>query len=486
MTMSLANRLTGFFLLALAVVLAGFSGTLYALARTHLYSQLNAHVAATMDTLVAAAEVEPDGLDWEPELRRLPARWQGDPPVWAIYDENGSRLDGSHDPAHRLSDYIAPGPEAEQERFHAAWDGSEWSVARRTLRHPHPEVVRDPPPGVQKSRHRTMVFVTAVPVAPVHATVRALGWTLGGTSIGLWLAAAAVGRRLTRRALSPLTSMSTAANAITAHDAGGLLPRPGTGDELESLAEAFNGLLARLHDAFERQRSFTGEASHQLRTPLTAILGQIEVALRRDRPADEYRRALESVGRQAVHMRQIVEALLFLARADVEAELPGLEVIELGGWTQQYLDSHPHDRGADVQPAAPFPEGVHVLAHPVMLAQVIGNLIDNACKYSNPGSPVTVGIGRENGDAVLSVEDTGYGISTDELGRIFDPFFRSADARRRGVGGLGLGLAVVARIVRAFGGQVGVNSVPGRGSRFTVRFPPHTGQSGSTAMGTGG
>ena len=473
--MSLANRLTGFFLLTLAGVLAGFSGTLYVLARTHLYGQLTAHVAATMDTLVAAAEVEPDGLDWEPELRRLPAQWEGDPPVWAVYDETGSRLDGSHDPAHRLGDYVAPGPEAAQERFHATWDGSDWRVARRTLRHPHPEVVRDPPPGGRKTRHRTLVFVTAVPVAPVHATVRALGWTLGGTSVGLWLAAAAVGRRLTRRALSPLTSMSAAANAITDHGAAGLLPRPGTGDELESLAEAFNGLLARLHDAFERQRGFTGEASHQLRTPLTAMLGQVEVALRRDRPADEYRRALESVHRQAVQMRQIVESLLFLARADAEAELPGLAVIDLGAWAEQYLDAHPHDRADDIRPAGDFQCGVAVKAHPAMLAQVVGNLIDNACKYSDPGTPVTLYVGADGQQAVLAVEDAGHGLSAADAGRVFEPFFRSPDARRRGVGGLGLGLAVVARIVRAFDGQVAVTSEPGRGSRFTIRLPLHAG-----------
>lgn len=474
--MSLATRLTGFFLLALAAVLAGFSGTLYVLARTHLHGRLDAHAAATMDTLVAAAEVEPDGLDWEPELRRLPARWEGDPPVWSVYDEAGVRLDGSHDPAHRLGDHLAAGPEGVQERFHAAWDGADWRVDRRTLRHPHPEVVRDPPAGGRKTRHRTLVFVSAVPVAPVHATIRALAWTLAGTSVGLWLAAAVAGRWLARRGLSPLAAMSAAANNLTANDAGGRLPRPGTGDELESLAGAFNGLLDRLHDAFERQRGFTGEASHQLRTPLTAMLGQVEVALRRDRPPGEYRQALESVHRQAVQMRQIVESLLFLARADAEAELPGLEVIDLGAWVTSYLDGHPHDRRADLRPAVPLPEGVRVLAHPAMLAQVVGNLLDNACKYSDPGTPVTLRVGREDGEAVLSVEDSGHGIAPADAGRVFDPFFRSADARRRGVGGLGLGLAVVGRIVRAFGGRVDVWSEPGRGSRFTVRLPQHAGQ----------
>lgn len=264
--------------------------------------------------------------------------------------------------------------------------------------------------------------------------------------------------------------MAADAKRITADDLGQRVPVPTPRDQLHDLAVEFNGLLTRLQDAFERQRGFTGEASHQLRTPLTAMLGQIEVALRRDRPADDYRRALESVQRQAVQMRQIVEALLFLARADAEVELPGLEVIDLGDWVHEYLTTHPHDREANIRSPVSFPEGVYVLAHPQMLAQVVGNLIDNACKYSDPGTPVNVFVGVEAGDAVLVVEDKGHGISSADAGRVFEPFFRSADARRRAVGGLGLGLAVAARIIRSFGGRIELWSEPSCGSRFTVRL----------------
>jgi len=111
---TLTNRLTLFFLTALGLVLMAFSGTTYILARTHLMRQSNDRATATLDTLVAAAEVEPDGLDWEPELRRMPFRWEGEPPVWAIYNETGSRLDGSHDHVYPLGDYVAPGPEVAQ------------------------------------------------------------------------------------------------------------------------------------------------------------------------------------------------------------------------------------------------------------------------------------------------------------------------------------------------------------------------------------
>jgi signal transduction histidine kinase len=466
-TVTLTTRLTLFSLVALGVVLAAFSATTYVLARTYLMRQLNDRTTATLDTLVAAAEVNRDGIEWGRRNRQILLRGDGEPPAWAVYDENGRRLDGSDSPPHPLDGFADAGPDAEQSRDNVTWDGDHWRVVRRTLRHPEPEAVRTTP---ARPRYRTLVFVSAWPVAPVHELLRTLAWSLGGVSVALWVVAGLGSRWVCRRALAPVARMTDSAKEITAADLGVRLPVPAARDELHDLAGTFNDLLARLQDSFERQRRFTGEASHQLRTPLTAMLGQMEVALRRDRDPDEYRRTLTTAVAQAGRLRQIVESLLFLARADADAELPGLEVIDLAAWAGEYLAGHPHDRVADVRLAAP-PFGVPVKAQPAMLAQVVGNLIDNACKYSDPGTPVTVSVAVEGGVAVLAVEDAGHGIEVAEVGRIFEPFFRSTEVRRRGVGGVGLGLAVVARIVRSFGGRIDVRSEPGRGSRFAVSFP---------------
>jgi len=364
---TLTNRLTLFFLTALGLVLAAFSGTTYLLARTQLMRQSNDRATATVDTLVAAAEVEPDGLDWEPELRHLPFRWEGEPPVWAIYNETGSRLDGSHDLAHRLGDYVAPGPEVAQEQFQAAWDGDDWRVARRTLRHPHPEAVQS---RESRKRYRVLVFVSAWPVSPVYSHLRTLAWCLGGVSMALWLAAAVGGRWVCRRALAPVSRMTEAAKGITADDLGERLPLPAARDELHDLATRFNELLARLQDSFERQRRFTGEASHQLRTPLTAMLGQLEVALRRDREPDEYRRALTTAVAQTGRLRQIVESLLFLARADADARIPGLEEVNLTRWLSDHLAEvwSGHPRFADLQVEAPVDRSIMIFAQPTLMA----------------------------------------------------------------------------------------------------------------------
>jgi signal transduction histidine kinase len=294
---------------------------------------------------------------------------------------------------------------------------------------------------------------------------------LGGLSAVVLLLALVTGRAVCRRALSPVTRMGTAARGMGTADFTERLPVAQVNDELADLGHSFNGLLDRLHESFERQRRFTGEAAHQLRTPLAAVLGQAEVALRRDRSADEYRNALEAVRGQSSHLQRIVDALLFLARADAEAGPPAAEQLDLATWLPAHLWTwSEHARAADVRlGAACEPAPVH--APPALLGELVNNLIDNALKYSDPGTPVTLRLERGAASVTLAVEDRGVGIDAADLPYLFRPFFRSADARRRGVPGVGLGLAVAARLAKAFGGDLTVTSEPGRGSSFCLRLP---------------
>ena len=295
---------------------------------------------------------------------------------------------------------------------------------------------------------------------------------LVAVSAGSWLIAALFCRRLSRRALAPLTRMVESARGLDAVDPGWHLEEPGTGDELDELGRAFNDLLSRLQIAYQRQRRFSDDASHQLRTPLTVLTGQMEVALRQDRPAEEYRRALQAALARGVQLRQIVEALLFLGRADAEAALPDVELLELNRWIADHLS----ERHSTICPdevvehiAAECP--VWVSLHSGLLAQLVDNLLDNARKYGVPGAIVRVESKREDGVALLVVEDTGQGIADEDLPRIFEPFFRSKRVRRQGIPGVGLGLSVVERIAVAFGGTVTVQSKVGSGSRFEIRLP---------------
>jgi two-component system, OmpR family, sensor kinase len=484
--MTLTNRLTLFYLLTLGVVLAAFAGSAYGLMRTILFRQLSERSTGTLDTLVAAAEIESGGLDWEPESRKPLLKGDLQEPIWAVFNGAGRRIDGTKDRDHPLDEYAVAESDMEQSRLEVSWAGQPWWVIRRTIHYPQPEAASGKP-RPKKTLYPTLVFVTAWPVAPVLDTLRTLLWCVAGGSALIWLAAAGAGRWLSRRALAPVTRMAHAVRGITVDDLGERLPVPNPRDELHELAASFNGLLTRLQESFERQNRFTGEASHQLRTPLSVMLGQIEVALRRERDPEEYRQILGTAHAQAERLRGIVEALLFLARADAEAGLPNAEPLELSNWLTQHLEVwEAHPRRADLCIENRTLEPLWVTAHPVLLEQSVDNLIENACKYSAAGTPVLLTLSRDGAHATLSIEDRGCGISEDDLKHVFEPFFRSSEARRRGIGGLGLGLAVTARTLAAFGGRVDVTSQPGQGSKFSIHLPlaetPSTGEGSDPAQ----
>lgn len=501
--MSLAGRLTAFFLGALGLVLVGFSVTLFLLARTHLYRQVDDRLESALHTLSAAAEVHPDGVEWEPRERRLTLGLDAaeDQVRWTVHDEQGRPVDRSRNlGAEDLCEGVSRETAEEAPASHLAYrEGKPWRLRQRWLQpgpspaapalgdgKQRPENDRSPLPPLppdergkdagtkgreEEPKHAALILTAGVSLQPLLGTLWNLAAALTGLSLGLWLLAALLGRRLCRRALVPVSRMAAAARGMSAADLGQRLPGPGTGDELQDLGLAFNGLLSRLEEAFERQRRFSGDASHQIRTPLTAVLGQVEVALHRDRPAEDYRQTLRLVHQQAVQLRQIVESLLFLSRADADAPLPGLEVVDLNAWVRDYIQGWSDHRRADlrVEYAPDGPLWARVQAP--LLGQLLGNLLDNACKYSAPGTAITLRLGREPGAVTMAVEDAGTGIAAEDLPHVFEPFYRSAHARRTGRAGVGLGLAVARRIAVAFGGTLRAESEPGRGSRFLLQLP---------------
>jgi two-component system, OmpR family, sensor kinase len=463
--MTLANRLSATFLGVLAIVLVGFSTALYLMASVYLYRSVDERLEATLATLAALAEDEPGGFDWEHDQRRaFPGEDFGiDQVRWVVVDEHGVEVDRSKNLGQSAS-LEEPGPRRLDLQKHP------WRVVERSLRTNQPAPLGDK----NSKRHGSLVLRAGLRLDPVERTIQTLGLVLALLSMALWGATALVGRRLCRSALGPLTRMASAARELGTEEPGRRLPRLATKDELEELAIAFNGLLDRWHEALERQSRFAGDASHQLRTPLTALIGQVDVALRRDRPIEEYRGTLRRVRDQADRLRRIVEALLFLARADAEAGLPALEPLELASWTSEQIRRRIDEGNGDNlrwnEPSG-FPR---VLAHPALLAEVLDNLLDNARDHSPIGSHVEIRLSSEPGWVLLSVEDQGRGIAQTDLPRIFEPFYRAADARRTVPGGVGLGLAVAWRIVLAMGGRLEVESQTGKGSRFVIRLPAET------------
>jgi two-component system OmpR family sensor kinase len=458
---SLTARLSAFFLLGLAAVLAGFCVTLYLIADDYLEGRERERASAALAALRAMCDVDPDGVEWEGRERG--AHHLSAEIAWAVHDENGDLLDHSAnlpdgDPMRSLH-----GPEAGW--LSSFMTGPDRRGVRLTLSH-NPATAGP----IAAKKHARLTLTTAVSKQPRQALLRRLAAALAGVSAAVLVLALIASRWYCRRALRPVAAMAGQARAMDAEPGGERLAVPTTGDELAALGDAFNGLLDRLHEALERQRRFTGDASHQLRTPLAGLLGQVEVALRHPRPAEEYRETLEAVRRLADHLRRVVEMLLYLARADAEARLDDLTPLDLAAWLPDHLATWTaHPRARDLHAAFDVSGPCVVKAHAPLLGQLLDNLIENACKYSEPGTPVTVRLIAEGAVAVITVEDRGIGITTEDLPHVFEPFFRSGAARKHGRAGVGLGLSIARRIAAIFGGTLSASPREGGGSRFEVR-----------------
>jgi len=463
--MTLTRRLTLFFLVALAGVLAAFSAALYLLAHEHLRQVLDDKLAATLNVLVAAAEVNPEGVEWEPDQRLLQIPHDPAAPVrWLVRGDRPFGRDRSADPNEEpLPEF----PRDENRPFHhrdAA--GRRWLIRQVTIQYDGP--ARTP---TEPRHHTKLTFTAAVGVGPTERLLARLAFTLAAVSLAVLLLAVLGSRWLVQRALRPVRDMADATALLKATDLAERLPVPIPPDELRQLATAFNDLLARVQLAFERQASFTGEASHQLRTPLTALLGQLDVALRRDRNPDDYRRALTAAHSEAQRLHRLVESLLFLARADGDATMPDTQPVDLTTWLPKHFAEkwHDHPRELSIRVVAPDHPTV-VAVHPPLFAQAVDNVVDNSFKHGMNFTLVTVTVARRGESVVITVDDMGPGIPEADRGRVFEPFYRSPDARRGGIEGTGLGLSVTARIVRAFGGKVSALPHQG-GARIAIVLP---------------
>ena len=277
---------------------------------------------------------------------------------------------------------------------------------------------------------------------------------------------------LAGRALRPVGDMTSAAQRITAGDLSQRLSVPSSGDEIGRLAGTFNEMIARLDMSFRQIRQFSADASHELRTPLTVMKGETELALRRSRPADEYRRVLESNLEEIDRMKGIVDELLFLSRADlgeVKLEQEPVKLDVLVADIQRQASVLGQDQQIQVTLGDLTP--VVVMGDEWRLHELLLNLVDNAVKDSWPGGTVELSLTQDGSSAKVSVTDRGIGIPPDAQARIFDRFYRAENARAHSKKGTGLGLALCKWIVEAHQGRVEVQSTPGEWSRFTVVLP---------------
>jgi signal transduction histidine kinase len=232
-------------------------------------------------------------------------------------------------------------------------------------------------------------------------------------------------------------------------------------------------MIGRLAQAFERERRFTADASHELKTPLAVLRGDIEVALRREREPAEYQRVLKSSLEEIARLTKLTDDLLTLARSDAGESVLDLEPVRLdllAANARAYVASLAESAGVALTYDAPA-SPVVIEGDQKRLQQLLVNLLDNAIKYTTAGGNVRLSLTVVDSAAVIEVSDTGRGVPESALPHIFERFYRRTDSRDSRVTGFGLGLAISKWIVDAHSGSIEVESREGSGSRFTVRLP---------------
>jgi two-component system, OmpR family, sensor kinase len=320
------------------------------------------------------------------------------------------------------------------------------------------------------------VVQLSIPTAVIDQTLQADRQLAIVGSLLVLLVALLLSPLIIGRALRPLEQMSTTAGALAAGDYKQRVSVPKTHDEIGKLAVAFNQMAAGIDQAFEvrrqseaEMRHFVADASHELRTPLTSIAGYIDVLGRRESVDPETLQAsLAAMQQESARMTRLVNDLLTLTRFE-SGKVPQRQRLPLDRFLNRALDELSlTEKGAiesrDIKP------GIEVDGDPEALKQVVTNLAQNALKYA-PGAEQRWSLFAVDGKAAIRLEDSGPGISRQDLPHIFERFYRGEKARDRSAGGSGLGLAIAKSIVEAHRGSIEAESEPGRGATFTAWLP---------------
>jgi signal transduction histidine kinase len=466
--MTLANRVSAFFLVALAIALVSYSAVFYFLMRDYLYEDFDQELHGALHTLSASVEIEKDDAKWHPAEHGIDLNQRNlNDVIWIVCDERNQVIDRSPrirrtDPEYQLLSNYAR--RAKPGVAHPGTLGT-WRVLQKEMAAPEPKPIAEREPH----EYASVRITVARSQAELVRALRRVALLVCVLPAAVWLIAAAGGRWFVRHALHPVRGMADRARSMTHADFGLRLPIGRSQDELADLGVAFNQLLDQLQSAFDRQRRFTGDAAHQLRNPLAVLQGQLDVARRRPRTTEEYERTLDVLIAQTTELRQIVESLLFLARSEGDAAVVHDERIALDEWLPQFLTRfNDHPRRNDI--VLKRVDSTCISASMPLLGQLLDNLLNNALKYSAAGTPIELRLTRENGHVTIAVKDHGIGISAQDRASIFEPFFRSDEARRAGHPGTGLGLSVAARIAAVLNAELQCDSTPGEGSTFSVVF----------------
>jgi len=342
---------------------------------------------------------------------------------------------------------------------------------------------------VTENNHVTKIVQIASSLEGVEDALNTLFIILIVTVPLALMVASLGGQFLAHKALKPVDNITQTARVITSQNLNQRITPPKVKDEISRLIETFNEMISRLDQSFRQIKQFSSDASHELKTPLTILKGEVEVTLRKERTPQEYQQTLKSNLEEINRMSQIVEDLLLLSRADtgeVRLNIEDINLTEILNEVVTQMDRLAQSKGLYLS-TSNHHQDIHIFGDALRIRELFINLIENGIKYTEEGGSIHITLQKENSPPVRSqsdweggekngfvkviISDTGIGIAKEDQERIFSRFFRVDKARSRERGGSGLGLSICKWIVEAHQGEIVVESELGKGSSFIVKLP---------------
>ncbi|MGH2531357.1 MAG: heavy metal sensor histidine kinase [Thermomicrobiales bacterium] len=449
-------RLTAWYALFLAAALVLFGAVIYVGLRYNLYEALDEQLEDQAALVLSTVQARDDGLFL---VTSDVGDLEGDESFLRLLGEDGETIADTSD---RLGGVrLVPGIVA------AAMGGETLLTSAEADGH----IVRIVTAPVVVNGEVLGVLQVGMSREEIDEALRSLVYLLFAVGPLVLAGAVAGGYLLAGRAMAPVEEITRLAAAIDGDDLHARLNLDLPPDELGRLAATFDAMLARIEDAFERQRRFTGDAAHELRTPLSLLRGQVDVALLHPRTDDEYRAALRSLQDDLDRLTGLVSTLLTLARADAGQLALTRAPFDLATTIGVVADQFTHQAEESGVTVNREIRSCPVVADEDLLVQVLVNLVANALAHTPDGGTVTLGCGAEPTGVRIWVADTGSGIAPEHQARVFDRFYRVDTARSRAHGGAGLGLSITRTIVEAHGGRIDLTSAPGKGTTVEFVFP---------------
>jgi len=279
-------------------------------------------------------------------------------------------------------------------------------------------------------------------------------------------------RSIAIKSIRPIEKVIATAEKMSQSNLDQRIPLPFHHDELYRLASTINALFGRMQDAFQREKHFTADASHELKTPLAVVKGTLEVLIRKPREREHYETRIQFCLKELNRMARLIDQLLMLARYESNKMTPHIMVTALSPLVENVVERMiPTASTKGIAITVNRADNAHIAADPGMLDMILENIISNAIKYSSSGSSIAIEVKQDEGNIICSISDQGIGIPEEMLNAIFDRFYRVDESRSSSTGGLGLGLSIVKKLADLQQIQVGVTSEKNRGTTFTLTSP---------------